>query len=183
MKKYFFKYIPFEGEKIYVGEKYINKVFKLSEYYKKDGSHYGGYPTCGEYLVETRKKNQDNDDAFSGNKYANETYVKVKLCLCTRDFKIGDEITNIETGKKRTLTTQAELSLAIMQQGVLVKVIKPIHHLNTWVTEGMEFDKSDLQLGYKKNWDVLEGDLDDPYYLERERSFVRVKCPHCKIFH
>lgn len=184
---YFTKYLPVEGEKIEVGEKYINMNMHLTKHYEKGGSCYGGYPTCGNRSVDTRKAHQNNDSAFNGSKYSNRNYVKVKLFLCSRDIQVGDEYWYNQHGVwiKREYTWNGGDF-----KGNCLKVIGEISPDAVWVTKEMEFEEDDLRFWYKhrkftdENFVIhspvvdWKGEDKDKY-----RVIVKVKCPTCKTFH
>jgi hypothetical protein len=113
----------------------------------------------------------------------------VKLFLCSRDIQVNDLVTNIDTGKERNITTKAELSLAQMQIGVLVKVIGEISPEDKWVKEGDEFEENDWNYAWKhplNDWFTL---ADKHGYVatmsdsrKKKELMVSIKCPCCGTF-
>ena len=133
MKKYSAQYVPVPGE-IKYGDKYINKVFKLTDYYK-DGK--GKYETCGDYLVETRKPHQTGTRTFSGR---DEYKSKVQLFLCSRDIQVGDKV--LDEDYCEWIVVESDLK----NLNPLTKVIGQISPQATWVKAGDEFDEDEVRL-------------------------------------
>jgi hypothetical protein len=135
----FARYIPLIGEPIGYGDKYINKVFKLTE-------HYRNIPNiCGDYLVETRDKTQNNDVTFNGK---DKNYVKVGLFLCSNhipdkgykkvyheEYGFGEQHSNINEGVDNCHVTFSSINYdesgynhTNIHRSKLIHVIKRIDH-------------------------------------------------------
>jgi hypothetical protein len=114
----------------------------------------------------------------------------VKLFLCSRDIQVNDLVTNIDTGKERNITTKAELSLAQMQIGVLVKVIGEISHEATFVKEGDEFEEDNWEYAWRYPItgeftlaDKKRGYVTTMSDSKRNKEFIiGIKCPCCGTF-
>ena len=106
-----------------------------------------------------------------------ETSERFKLCLCSKDIRVGDKV-RMETGEELityykegcgdTLYTKGKYELEVFIDRDF-KVIGEISPGATWVKEGMEFSEDDIQHVF------LHG-LDDIGIFE-------IKCPTCKTFH
>lgn len=122
-----------------------------------------------------------------------------KMSLCSRDIRLGDEITWTGAGTNAGETPfgykmkhDTPLTFGKMHQN-WIKVIGEISPEAVWVTEGMEFNENQVIKGYK-GWSIngVPG-----WHSEKEfREFTtylpgiqlinpicKIECPTCKTFH
>lgn len=125
------------------------------------------------------------------NKRAYQLY---KLFLCSRDFKVGSIKTNIETGKETLLENEAMVSLACMQQGILVVKVGEISPEATFVKENDEFSEEQVAYCHSmednpdefiliKDWSLWISN--NPYIgkgYKNLQMMVNIKCPCCDKF-
>lgn len=175
MSKYFAKYLPVEGEiKGWCRYKPTGNIF-----YQQFGNN-------AMYDKPNGKLQYTTSDTIA--------YEKIQLFLCSRDIQVGN---NIKGGKGMNMDLYVNLVNGKMTYHVIeqqgpskghyspiayspesfpeaLKVIGPISPEATWVTEGMEFDKSDVK-GYPKGTE-LSGITDS------SPNTYRIKGP-CGHFH
>lgn len=150
MKQYFAKYVPVEGE-IKEGDwKFCSNYNELH--------HYG----VG--------KGIEQDTICKECK-------KVKLFLCSRDIKVGDNVQYQGEDWGVPITVSDHMRLTKWIKGgdeTIFKVIGEISSDAVWATEGMEFDEKDLLLTYS------------PLNFENKpniRTIFKVKCGQCQTYH
>jgi hypothetical protein len=161
MKKYFVEIIPVEGE-IKDG---VDVIFNI-------GSD-----------VVHRNIKVDSTSVYDSNGkllFDKECTIRVKLVLCSRDIKKGDEI--YSDFDKSPLGKSG-----VDAQGFNFKIIGEISPEATWVKKGMEFDRNEIQPHYLfggSTWRQWPDDTDESYWLEDNRPcMVKIKCTNCKTFH
>lgn len=175
MKRYFAKWLPVEGEPIGYGEKYINKIFKLTKEGINVKSHI--HDTFGKYLIETRTKRENNDDTFRGR---DQYIVKMKLFICSRDLHIGDTVLYPDTLQKVKVKNEA----ASYKIYGCFKVIGEISSEATWVKAGDKFNEDELILGSSTNEHKIRLDIRTPIpFGEEYRWIIYVKNASCGHFH
>jgi hypothetical protein len=161
-KIYFTKFLPVEGE-ITKGDWYMYKT-TMKEAFKALDVDYSG-------------------PVFQ------KTYQKVKLFMCSRDIQIGDEVYNIVSNSKFTVTGEDTLTTPqhyYMGYQVLspakntFKKVGEISPEAKWVTEGMEFNKEQLQ--YRNRTEGLEHLTRDVDYCDYY-CYVEVMCDKCGYSH
>lgn len=150
-KKYFAKYLPIEEE---IKEQdiilYKNSILKVDEFthdntvvvFNLDGSE--------------SEHNEINENVFK------ELAIKVKLFLCIKEIKKGDEF----------------------------KVVGEISENAIWVKEGYEFDEKDIKKGYldgeqsfwlPENW-YKNLVINDPKKAKTFSEIILIECPCCNTF-
>lgn len=173
MSKYFAKYLPVEG-KVKPKDKFKHGI-------------------NGRYLAIA------SDGWNEQSKIFFPEYFKVKLFLCSRDIKVGDKFKSplypdkeYECLEKPDPTPQGvypdkcyytknRLWFQWIPYSEGYKVIGLISKQAVWVTEGMEFDESDLRMLIKGN--TTDWEFDPTYPTEKyPLKHILVKGP-CGHFH
>lgn len=129
-------------------------------------------------------------------------YKKVKLSLCSTDLQVGDRAYFDGIPHSGiTLETIISISGYIIQTGSggwyidqmpnpPYKVIGEISPEATWVEEGMRFDEEEIQYCMSDGFENFEGynmniHKDKEHWMNPKKpykSFIKIKCPHCKTF-
>ena len=133
-KQYFAKYLPAEGE-IEPGDFYL---------------FYGKITQCNVSILKELEE-------LYGRPMTE--YQKVKLFLCSRGIKVGDEVAHIETNTKFKVI-HIDIVSQLISPPIVTKYlvggnfaykqdecVKPIGEISSaaiWVKEGMEFDEDDI---------------------------------------
>lgn len=157
MKKYFTKYLYVEGE-VKPKDKFI-------------------YGIDGRYLAIA------SDDWNDQSKIFFPEHFKVKLFLCSRDIQVGDKIRGeypSTLGFDVEVISEDNIGVPHWQikgrdgnkheyaKEDSLKVIGPISHEATWVTEGMVFDEEDIKRDILTKWYAGEDD-----YTEFQHRFPK----------
>ncbi|HVY01658.1 MAG TPA: hypothetical protein VHA12_02755, partial [Candidatus Nanoarchaeia archaeon] len=148
-KAYFTKYLPTSGE-IKEGDKYVDNLVRMSlEDFPPltfSGHKYERDDVNGHYKSPILQ-------SVEGTTTPQNHAQKVKLYLCSRDIKEGDEMTWIGTENQEFMTkfgtkTKYEESVAFLDiHPNWVKVIGEISPESlSWVKEGMEFDEDEAEV-------------------------------------
>lgn len=168
MRKYFTKYLPVEGE-VQEGGKFLHT---------KTG------------LIET---------AIHVHGPHTHPHKPVKLFLCSRDIQVGDKYFNTDYNLYRTALKFAATSpdLVYFDESTVfdyredcIKVVGEVSPDAVWVTEGMEFDETDLALMNQANLPTPITDgvnlHSNPHVKDLLSSGtfkIGIRCPTCKTFH
>lgn len=160
-------------------------------------------PYFTKYLpVEGEIKEGDKLNSLNGEIPGSQ---HVRLFLCSRDIQVEDEIyiPSLNEYHKflkadnhslvcETLNGQHDETFDLCDY---FKVIGEVSPEAIWVTEGMEFEESEIEINYKhrtdsrplkdSSWEFLgEGeDNEGKYYDYRKLVNVKIKCSACKTFH
>lgn len=188
MKTYFVKYLPVKGE-IEEGElcESHQTIFSNnhSKQYIKESWH--EIVTYSKHGIKT------------SSRYDTIELQKVKLFLCSRDIQIGDKVMQLHPNSKvkQPIYPEGEYILEKYTESTF-KVIGKISPGATWIKEGDEFDREDVQslykgkiqllpiyehdyhvtlLGSRKQKEAILSNLPVKEYI----AFFR--CPVCKDFH
>lgn len=181
MKPYFTKYLPVEGE-VKEGDITNHGIVKSVEKNKGENPDELKILKEGVRFWYTFTK---------GGLGTNKNTRKVKLFLCSRDIQVGDTCIDGE-GDIVTIIDNKEESKDGFQIRLedsyplgCFKVIGEVSPDAIWVTEGMEFEESDLEF-----WNGVEkhgGFVVDPKirkdWLDWVNQPVKIKCSNCKTFH
>jgi len=202
-KPYFAKYLPVEGE------------IKKGDKFKRGEDDICTFLKWLQPLEDGRKKSLVQN-SWAGDKgihaYFGQDIKPVKLFLCSKDIRVGDEVWSPDSNRnmeldKFTLTAKAgDKSEASFAEGtnpkynngnpiylsyLTFKVIGEISTEAIWVTEGMEFDEDEVEIWW---YNILK-DKFTPHKYEPSDEYTdlvdnpalekrpRIKCPTCKMFH
>ena len=173
--KYFTKYLPIEGE-IKEGDGII----------WTKGSRHG--------VVINDLESGNFDIGFPDGSFltVKKEDLKVKkLFLCSRDIQV-DDIYFWENGpiKDQPLYSSGEQ----LMDGSEYKVIGEVSTDAVWVTEGMEFEKTDLlpvAYTYEEWFELFDSNARFESHASINRynqvpngwKYYKIKCPTCKTFH
>lgn len=161
-KKYFAEYIPVKGE-IKEGDSVLMKT---------------GH---GEKVVICKNKEQ----ADLWNSLTPKQNV-VKLCLCSRDIKIGDKIKD-ENFPEQDAFYMDGLFLSMLERRNIkdqfYKVIGKISPDAIWVTRGMEFDEDNVCIMATDKHFGISNPIEVVKKEDIGEIWVEIKCPTCKTFH
>lgn len=110
---------------------------------------------------------------------------KMKLFLCSRDIQVGDKVIledHPDFGEKIILAIN-EGVVDLSNGGKthnhnLIKIIGEISSEATWVTDGLEFDESQIKMGYLNSY----GEFHENHFEEGKSIMVQIKGP-CGHFH
>ena len=205
--KYFTKYLSVEGE-IKEGDHVVDPIIA-----PKDGL---------DYVEGDKFINGMGDEVVLPNWRERFKFKKQQLFLCSRDIQPGDKVIYLKTGEERTVISdetymdEPVLRLAewrkepfctfsiAKDESIHVKKIGEVSPGAVWVTEGMEFDETDIEIVYKNKYECL-CEEPDKYRTKKQAScehmkddyrgsdfcdrkirvidIVKFKCPTCKTFH
>lgn len=196
-KSYFTKYLPVKGE-IKEGSWYIDPNGKAKQALNL-------HEKIPDWVKKRVKGINSKDDIL------NKSCKLAKLFLCSKDVKIGDRVyaNNGAAYKNYELEEFILISKAENDEwiGTYVypddeiqikgkeklgwssiynpfKILGEISSESKWVTEGMEFDESEVKPEYIEKINNFETDMD---WTEAEYDIhilhYKIKCPTCKTFH
>ncbi len=138
-----------------------------------------------DHLFKPIAKIVDVVDDVHGSTLEDSLWKPVRLFLCSRDIQVGDKITldGIE------FVTYEEGEIDSSWQNHVdngFKVIGEVSPEAVWVTEGMEFDDTQIQDCYE-SWDsILWVPIKKEWYdsyTRKKRHIVKLKCSQCNTFH
>ena len=168
MKKYFVKYLPVEGE-----IKEHATVFKDFEI----GTVVHLYPNKDAYEIEFFEKGMSKETAT----YPASRVKLAKLFLCSRD----------KSDRRIDMDTQQWQELSRDEREEYLYKYTPIGEISpdaVWVTEGMEFEESEVEVtitcpkcGSEYNDGFCPEDIDCE--IDKKRPIAKIKCSQCKQFH